>query len=440
MTATTALEHSAGALRRTIRRHVAVGLIGSAGMILVLAAMATTIDFAGAIIAPGRVVVDSSVKPVQAAAAGTITALHVRDGDRVHAGDLLVQLDTKTAEANLADVTQQIDAIRAQEARLHAEIDGATAIAFPADLLARRTTPAVGKLIAFETSEFASRRAARDGQKEQLRQKIAELQQQAAGDRAEEQAMRQQIALVQNDLTSFGTLRSEGLISDNQLNAFKRQAAQDNGQLGQLIAAEGQVGVQIAETNLQILQIDSDMRSADAHDLTDGEAKLNDLTQRAVAARDQLGDLAIRAPQDGTVYELAVHAAGGAVQPGQTLMMIVPSDDLLDVDARIDPNSIDRLHAGSAARLRFVTLGARTTPEFATTVTTISPDVIIDDHTGAPYYVARMRVPPAALAAIGHSLVPGMPVEVMVSTGDRTALSYLVKPLTDQVTHMFRER
>ena len=221
---------------------------------------------------------------------------------------------------------------------------------------------------------------------------------------------------------------------------MKRQAAQFEGQLGQLVSAEGLVGAQIAEASLQILQIDSDMRSSDAHDLTDGETKLNDLTQRAIAARDELSNLQIRAPQDGTVYQLAVQAVGSAIQPGETLMMIVPSNDLLDVDARIDPNNIDRLNVGSEARLRFVALGARTTPEFPTTIDTISPDVIVDDRTGASYYVARMRVPPAAVAAIGRSLVPGMPVEVIVGTGQRTALSYLVKPLADQITYMFRER
>ena len=385
---------------------------------------------------PRRVRADA----VQPAATGTIVAIQVKDGDRVRVGDLLIQLDAKTAEANLEDFTQQIDALRARQARLKAETTGAASIAFPPDLLGRRDVPEIDQLIVSENEEFTSRRAASEGQKEQLRQKISELQQQLVGDKAQEDATRQQIALIQKDLNSFEALNAQGLIGDNQLDAVKRQAAQFEGQLGQLVSAEGLVGAQIAEASLQILQIDSDMRSSDAHDLTDGETKLNDLTQRAIAARDELSNLQIRAPQNGTVYQLAVQAVGGAIQPGETLMMIVPSNDLLDVDARIDPNNIDRLNVGSEARLRFVALGARTTPEFPTTIDTISPDVIVDDRTGASYYVARMRVPLAAVAAIGRSLVPGMPVEVIVGTSQRTALSYLVKPLADQITYMFRER
>jgi HlyD family secretion protein len=430
----------ASILGTAIRRHIVVGWVGSGAMIVALAAMATMIDFAGAIIAPGRVVVDSSVKKVQPAATGTIVAIHVKDGDRVRVGDLLIELDAKTAEANLRDYTQQIDALRARQARLKAETTGAASIAFPLDLLGRRGDAEVEQLIVSENEEFTSGRAAREGQKDQLRKKISELQQQLAGDKAQEDATRQQIALIQKDLKSFETLNAQGLIGDNQLDAVKRQAAQFDGQLGQLVSAEGLVGAQIAEASLQILQVDSDMRNSDARDLTDGEAKLNDLTQRAIAARDELSNLQIRAPQDGTIYQLAVQAVGSAIQPGQTLMMIVPSNDLLDVDARIDPSNIDRLNVGSEARLRFVTLGARTTPEFSTTIDTISPDVIVDDRTGASYYLARMRVPPAAVAAIGRSLVPGMPVEVMVGTGQRSALSYLVKPLADQITYMFRER
>ena len=433
-------DQPAGILGTAIRRHILVGWVGSGAMIAALAAMATMIDFAGAIVAPGRVVVDSSVKKVQPAATGTIVAIHVKDGDRVRVGDLLIQLDAKTAEANLEDFTQQIDALRARQARLKAETTGAASITFPPDLLGRRGVADVDQLIVSENEEFTSGRAAREGQKEQLRRKISELQQQLVGDKAQEDATRQQIALIQKDLNSFEALNAQGLIGDNQLDAVKRQAAQFEGQLGQFVSAEGSVGAQIAEASLQILQIDSDMRSSDAHDLTDGETKLNDLTQRAIAARDELSNLQIRAPQNGTVYQLAVQAVGGAIQPGETLMMIVPSNDLLDVDARIDPNNIDRLNVGSEARLRFVALGARTTPEFPTTIDTISPDVIVDDRTGASYYVARMRVPPAAVAAIGRSLVPGMPVEVIVGTGQRTALSYLVKPLADQITYMFRER
>ena len=183
-------DQAAGILGAAIRRHILVGWVGSGAMIAALAAMATMVDFAGAIIAPGHVVVDSSVKKVQPAATGTIVAIQVKDGDRVRVGDLLIQLDAKTAEANLEDFTQQIDALRARQARLKAETTGAAAIAFPPDLLGRRDVPEMDQLIVSENEEFTSRRAASEGQKEQLRQKISELQQQLVGDKAQEDATR----------------------------------------------------------------------------------------------------------------------------------------------------------------------------------------------------------------------------------------------------------
>ena len=433
-------EVSPGAIRRAISRYLVIGFIGFCVMILGLGGMATMIDFAGAIVAQGRLVVDTSVKKVQHPNGGTVAEIHVVDGDRVQAGDILVRLDSTVTTANLAVITQGIDEIVVQRARLEAERDGAATIDFPPDILARRGEPEITKLIEIEAGQFESRRAARDGQKDQLRKKISELQEQLAGVAAQQDAVKREIAFTHSDLQSLTTLQLQGLVESSQVSAVERLAAQYDGELGQLIGSAGQVGAAIAETNLQILQIDTDLKSAVEHDLSDDESKLNELTEHAIAARDELRNREIRAPQSGTVYQLSVHTVGGVVGPGETIMMIVPTNDLLVVEARIDPGEVDRVHAGSEAGLRFASLGARTTPQFTGVVETVSPDVAVDERTGTSYFTARIKLPADALATLGKSLFPGMPVEVFVTTGERTALSYLVKPLTDQIAHMFRER
>jgi HlyD family secretion protein len=209
----------------------------------------------------------------------------------------------------------------------------------------------------------------------------------------------------------------------------ERRLAQLDGQLGQLIASAAQIGAEIAQAELQILQIDQDMRSEASRDLAETGSRINELSERKIAAEDQFRKLAIRAPIDGTVYQLSVHTVGGVVAPGEAIMMIVPENDLLVVEANIDPTEVDRVHPNQEAVLRFSTLGGRTTP-----------DVVVDQRTGQGYYVARIKMPPQAVADLGDKMVPGVPVEVFISTGARTVLSYLVKPLGDQIMRTFRER
>src|SRR5262249_37430956 len=183
------------------------------------------------------------------------------------------------------------------------------------------------------------------------------------------------------------------LVPADRLSAVERQAAQYDGQLGQLVSAAGQVGAEIAQADLQILQVDQDMRTEAAKQRSEDESKFNELPERKVPAQDQLQKLESRAPQDGTVYQMSIHTVGGVVGAGEPIMMIVPRDDVLVVEARIEPNDVDRVHAGSEADIRFTSLGSRTTPEFTGKVATISPDIVVDQRTRAGYYVARVSLP-----------------------------------------------
>jgi HlyD family secretion protein len=422
-----------------MRRLVLIGMLAFVGIVFALGGMAATIQFAGAVVTQGRLTVDSSVKKVQHVAGGTVAELMVKDGDRVKAGDLLIRLDPTLAAANLAIYAHGIDEIKVRRARLQAERDGLDKPTFPDNIMARAGEPAIGELIKIETAQFESRRGAREGEKDQLRKKIAELEQQISGIQAEEDAIKRQSKFTKDELAGLQSL-SKDLVPIDRISSVARQDAQYGGQLGQLIAEAGQAGAQISQAQLQVLQIDADMKSEVAKQLSEDGSKLNEMSEHKIAAEDQLQKLDIRAPQDGTVYQLSVHGVGGVVGAGEPIMMIVPRNDVLVVEARIEPNDVDRVHVGSEAGLRFTSLGSRTTPEFTGMIETVSPDVVVDQRTGGGYYVARIGLPPEATAKLGDKMVPGMPVEVMIATGSRTVLSYLVRPLGDQFLHTFRER
>jgi HlyD family secretion protein len=189
------------------------------------------------------------------------------------------------------------------------------------------------------------------------------------------------------------------------------------------------------------LQVDQDLRSDVARELSDISGKASELNERRIAAEDQMRRIDVRSPQDGIVYQLSVHTIGGVINPGQTIMEIVPQDDTLVVEARIDPGQIDRLQPELPTTLRFSSLGRRATPEIEGVLESISPDLVTDPKTGSSYYIARIKVPSDLRHLLGDVvLVPGMPVDVFIATGERTVLSYLVKPLLDQISHAFRER
>jgi HlyD family secretion protein len=236
-------------------------------------------------------------------------------------------------------------------------------------------------------------------------------------------------------------LWSKNLIQLTRLTALEREQARLKGERGQLTAAAAQIKGKIAETELQIIQVDQDLSSDVAKELREIEAKIGEFVERKVAAEDQLKRIDIRAPQDGTVFQLAVHTVGGVVAAGDTIMLIVPNADNLIVEAKVNPQDIDQLQLGQKAMLRFSAFNQRTTPQIAGSVSRVSADTTTDQRTGQSYYLVRVAMPPDEVARLGEvKLLPGMPVEAFIQTGDRTVMSYLAKPLHDQIVKAFRER
>jgi HlyD family secretion protein len=428
-------------VRHSIRLHLITGLAVVGVVAGGLGGWAATQQISGALIAPGQIVVESNVKKVQHPTGGVIGELRAHDGDLVKAGDILVRLDDTVTKASLAIVTKNLDAMWARAARLEAEQRGLDRITFPPQLAARAGDPDVNNLTASETKLFDVRVNGRTGQKAQLRERISQLSEEVEGMSAQVKAKDQEIALVQKELDGVRQLYEQHLIQISRLTTLERDAARLNGERAQYIAARAQAKGKITETELQIIQVDKDMVSEVSKDLRETNDKIGEFVERKVTAEDQLRRVDIRAPQDGMVLQSSVHTVGGVITAGDSIMLIVPQSDDLQVEAKVNPQDIDKLQVGQKTLLRLSAFNQRTTPELNGVVSRVSPDVTTDQRTGQSYYTIRVSMPAQEIARLGDAkLIPGMPVEAFVQTGDRTVLSYLMKPLSDQLMRAFREK
>jgi HlyD family secretion protein len=427
--------------RSSIRRHVVVGSVVVAILAIGLGGWASTAEIAGALIAPGFVVVDSNVKKVQHPTGGVVGEVRVRDGDRVKAGDTLVRLDETVTRANLAIVHKGLIELYARKARLAAERDGTEAVTTPKDLADKTGDADVQEALGSERKLFELRRTARLGQKQQLRQRIAQLQEEIRGLEAQQAAKTKETELIEQELVGMRELWKKNLIPIDKLTALERETARLQGERGQLIASAAQAKGKIAETELQVLQVDQDLSSDVAKELRETDGKIGEYVERKVAAEDQLKRTDIRAPQDGVVFQSTANTVGGVVAAGDPIMLIVPETDTLLVEAKVDPKDIDKVQFGQPVLLRFSAFDIRTTPEINGTVARVAADTSADQRTGQTYYVVRIAMTPDEIARLGNvRLTPGMPVEAFIQTGQRTMLSYLIKPLHDQFMRAFRER
>ncbi|MGU3538711.1 HlyD family type I secretion periplasmic adaptor subunit [Methylobacterium sp. A54F] len=395
----------------------------------------------GAVITSGQLVVESEVKKVQHPVGGIVGELRVQEGDRVRAGDILIRLDETQPRASLDIVLRALDALAARRAREEAERDGDIAIGFPSDLQARAASdPAVAHLIDGETRAFIARSRARAGQKAQLRERITQLDQEVAGITDQIKAKAAEAAAVERELRGIRELWQKNLVQLSRLTNLEREAARLEGERGQFTASIAQAKGKRSEVELQILQVDQDMRNEVTKDLTEIRARWSEFEEKQVAALDQLRRTDMRAPQDGIVHRMTVHTVGGLVTPSEPAMLIVPETDELMVEVRIHPQDIDHVRADQPAMLRFSAFNQRTTPEINGKVGRVSADVSQDPKTGLSFYTARIQVPEAERKRLGDvRLVPGMPVDAFLQTGERTVFSYLTKPVADQLAKAWRE-
>jgi HlyD family secretion protein len=342
--------------------------------------------------------------------------------------------------ANLAIVTKALTELNARKARLEAERDGAETVKFTDDLMQQTDVPEIAQVLMGERKLFELRRSARAGQKAQLQERINQSGEETTGLSAQKVAKEKEITLIEHELAGVRDLFNKNLVPMTRLTSLERDATRIDGERGQLIATIAQAKGKIAELRLQIIQIDQDLSSEVAKEMREIDAKIGEFVERKVSAMDQLKRTDIRSPQDGTVFQLTVHTVGGVMPAGEPIMLIVPEADKLTIEARVNPQDIDKVQLGQIAALRFSAFNVRTTPEIFGTVSRVSADTTTDQRTNQSYYTIRIAMPPEQVTRLGDvKLVPGMPVEAFVKTGERTVISYLMKPLSDQINRAFRE-
>ena len=425
----------------SINRHLLIVAVVSATLVLSIGGWAGTAELNGAVIARGIVVVDSNVKKVQHPTGGVVAALNVREDQHVNAGDILVSLDATQSKANFAIYSKELNELLARQARLEAEKEGTKIITFPDELLSKeKTDTEIARILEGERKLFGLRLQARTGQKAQLVEQVNQLQEESAGLDDQITAKRQESDLIKEELQGVLELWRKQLVPIIRVNSLKREATKLEGERGQLLASKAATAGKISEIQLKIISIDDDARSKVAEELSNVRAKISELSERKFSAEDQLNHIDLRAPQSGRVHQLKIHTVRGVIAAGETIMLIVPQNDALSVEAKVSPNDIDELGPGQAALLRFSAFNMRTTPELNGSVSSIAPDQTEDQRTGVPFYAVRIAISDAEVKKLqGLKLIPGMPVEVFLQTGSRTTLSYLLKPLMDQITRAFRE-
>src|SRR5579863_2907959 len=428
--------------RASISRHIFAGVVLVGVLAIGLGGWASTAEISGALIAQGSVVVDSNVKKVQHPTGGVVGEVRAHDGDRVKAGDILVRLDETVTRANLSIVTKGLNELYARKARLAAERDGADTLAVPRELAGNVNDRDFNEALASERKLFELRRTARLGQKEQLQQRVKQLQEQITGLTAQQDAKSKEMTLIDQELQGVRDLWAKNLVQLNRLTSLEREEARLQGERGSLIAAAAEAKGKIAEIQLQILQVDQEFTSDVAKELRETDSKIGEYVERKVTAEDQLRRTDIRAPQDGVVFQSTANTVGGVVTAGDPIMLVVPETDTLLVEAKVEPRDIDQVKLGQPVVLRFSAFNIRTTPEINGTVARIAADTTTDQRTGQTYYLVRISMTAQEVEHLGAGvkLTPGMPVEAFIQTGERTMISYLVKPLHDQLMRSFREK
>lgn len=394
----------------------------------------------GAVIAPGRVVVDRHRQVVQHAFGGTISEIRVRDGDRVAKGDLLIRLEASDLRSDLAIIEAELADVLARRALFEAERDDAADLRFdPA--LHNGTGPDNAALMAAHRRLFAQRRDSRQQAVGQLAQQRAQIASLLAGIAAQQGALVTQQGLVAGDLADQQSLLSRGLTPTGRVLALEREAAQLAGRAGELTAQAAQAEARMTEIDLAVLALASTQREAAMTQLQDLQIRQFDLAERGRMLRRHLDRRDLRAPVAGIIHDQQVFAAGAVIRAAEPVLYIIPQDRAPVIAADIAAGDIDQIRVGQPVTLRFAAFEQHAFPQLAGMVTRVSADALQDAATGAYFYRAEVRLTPAQIASLppGTLLLPGMPVDVFASTGSRRPIDYLFAPLTGYFTRAFRD-
>jgi HlyD family type I secretion membrane fusion protein len=393
---------------------------------------AATAPLASGIVAHGVVVVSGNRKTIQHLEGGIISEIMVKEGDIVEAGDVLIRLDRTQAVGNFTVLTERYDLLRAAEARLQAESVNAAAIDFPPELLAKQGAEEA-PYIKLQRTMFRDRRGTRDGQTGILNSRVGQLEEQVRGLESQRKSLEGQRDSLVEQIERMEEGQKNGYVSTNQVAQLMRGRMELEGNLGRVIADTAGANQSIAETKLRVIQLGQEFVERAGTELREARDQIAEVTERVKQAQDILDRTVIRAPVRGMIQDVRVHTKTGVIRPAEPLMEIVPLDEEFIVNARIRPVDVDTVMVGGAAEVRFPSFSSRTTPVIFGTVEVVSPDIIQPENPQIePYYTARITVSEKEIPdSLRGRLQAGMPAEVIVSSGERTMVQYLVKPLTD---------
>ena len=422
-------------------RHIMLGLATLFVLVFGIGAWSAFASISGAIVASGKLKVESERQVVQHPEGGVVAEILVKEGDTVEAGEVLIKLDDKLLAAELTITEGQLYEILARSARLAAERDQARRPVFSEELLqVASVNPEIGSLTSGQERLFLARRDTVERETEQLRERQIQIREEITGAEAQQTALSSQLDFVGQELADLRVLQEKGLAQASRVLALERENARLLGQRGQLIATVAGLKGQISEIEIQLLGLESSRREEAITQLRDLEYREYELREQRDALRERIERLSIRAPRPGRVIGMTIFALRSVVQSAEPLLYIVPSDVELVVEAQIETQNVDQVFPGQVARLRFSAFSMRTTPDIGGRVVNISPDAFTDDNTGRSYYMTQLAIADGEVGKLGDvDLVAGMPVEAYITTGDRSPFSYFTKPLTDYFNKALRE-
>lgn len=402
---------------------------------------ATTTEIAGAVVSSGRVEVEQNQQVVQHPDGGVVEAIFVRNGDLVKAGDPLIQLDGTLLRSELTIVEGQFFEILARRGRLEAERDDSRHLSFPEELVkAAGQRPDFAALMAGQENLFAARQETSANEIEQLQKRRAQILNQIDGIAAQRVSAADQLALIDKELTDLRSLLDRGLTQAGRVLALEREKARLAGTAGELDAARAEAEGKVTEIDIEILKRGSTRREDASTQLRDLGYRELELAERRRSLIEQIDRLDIRAPVSGIVHALQVTTPRSVVRAAEPVLYIIPQDRPLVIAAQVSPIHVDEIAIGQEVALRFAAFDSRTTPELLGQVRQISADALTDETSRASYYRTEIVLDRGELAKLdGRAIIPGMPVEVFIRTGERTPLAYLVKPLAEYFSRAFRE-
>ncbi len=396
----------------------------------------------GAVVASGTVTVESNTKTVQHLDGGIVHRILVKNGDLVKAGDLLVKLDDTQIRANVAvSRGRTLDALT-QRLRLEAERDGSATFTLPATLTAGEADPQTLRMFEAQHALFVARRTGRQGEQGVLRQRVEQLKNDLGGLQQQLESRQRELDLSTRELKNVLPLFEKGFLNQARLGPVQRDQARLTGDVGRLLTDVEKAKSALTESTLKLAQSDKDFNAQVAEDLRKSLAQFTEANETLSGLEDKLARTEIRAPRSGHVNALAISTEGGVIAPGSAIAQVVPDDEKLIIEAKIQPGDIDKVRGGLNAVVKFPAFNAKSTPRLEGIVTTVSASTLKDqDQQNKPYYQVQVELPAEEMLKLGreHKLIPGMPAEIYIETHSRSILSYVIKPIADIVSHLGRD-